>query len=145
VRASLVCLVWCRLAVHTDATYRLVNADGDILGTTSGVSRAQQDQIVAAIMSNVFGEYERAGVECLGEPALQFLLFSFEVCCFARCRPHLFSNCLPTVHYVPHGGQDGVVGMVNVCKTYHLCAYADKDVNVGLLKSSVRRFAWLFV
>ena len=60
-------------------TCRLLTTDGDLLGTTAEVGRMEQEHIIAAIMSNVFGEYERAGNECLGEPNLKFLLFSFEV------------------------------------------------------------------
>ena len=69
-------------------TRRLLTTDGDLLGTTAEVGRMEQEHIIAAIMSNVFGEYERAGNECLGEPNLKFLLFSFEVrrgCSAAWC------------------------------------------------------------
>ena len=58
---------------------RLVTSDGDLLGTTADVTRMQQEHIVAAIMSTVFDEYEHAGVECLAQQQLKFLLFNFEV------------------------------------------------------------------
>ena len=34
--------------------------------------------------------------------------------------------------------QDGNVGLVKACRGYLLCAYADTDVDIGMLKRKVR-------
>ena len=114
----------------------LMTTDGSLLGVSGEGMEGIDDNVVGAIVSNMWSDFDKTGrVEKQRQDAdqLQMMIFDMEVRLYAMTTKKAQNRSVSSLDV-----QDGRLAVSKVSEHYLICAYGDSTANYGSLRAKVR-------